>query len=151
MRLFCYTQTLENRIYRSQLQSYSDCIFTFVSLFCLCHTERILSRTDKWLQTVTVLYKSLRCNLQILFIKHVWELESKVARNLFQNWFTNNIQQLLTFLIKNKIRKDRLPKLTIRHQPGTRPPHLIHWAFACDLHNPPVRLDVACVKQMCRP
>ena len=151
MRLFCYTQTLENRIYGSQLQSYSHCSFTFMSSFCLCHTKRILFRTDKWLEMVTVLYNSLCCNLRIFFIKHVRELESKVTRNLFQNWFTNNIQQLLTFLIKNKIRKDRLPKLTIRHQPGIRPPRLIHWAFTCDLHNPPVRLDVECAKQMCRP
>ena len=125
--------------FTGQWQSYSNCM---LSLFCLCHTKRILFHTDKWLEMVTVLHNSLCCNPQIVFIKHVQEFESNIIKHLFQNWFTNTIQQLLTFLFISKIRQDRVLRLTLGHQPGNRPLHVIHWAFTCDLHNLPIRLDV---------
>lgn len=147
MRLVCHTQTVENRIYRSQLQSSSNCIFTFISLFCLCHTKRILFHTDKWFNVVRVLYNSLCCNLWKFFIKQIQKLESKVVRNFFQNWFTNNIQQLLIFLIINKTRKDKSPQTDNRSPVWNQTSSSVAALGICLwLHSPPSRL----VDRMCQ-
>lgn len=80
MRLIFYVQKFENRLYKSQWQCYSNCM---LSLFCLCHTKRILFHTDKWLEMVTVLHNSLCYNPRIVFIKHVQEFESNIKKHLF--------------------------------------------------------------------
>lgn len=56
MRMFCYTQTFEYRIYRYHLQSYFNNIFNLVILFdCVTSRESCLTE-NKWLEMVTVLF-----------------------------------------------------------------------------------------------
>lgn len=60
MRMFCYTQTFEYRIYRYQIQSYFSNIFNLVILFdCVTSRESCLTE-NKWFEMVTVLFIAYR-------------------------------------------------------------------------------------------